>query len=479
MARRAKEAGAQLRWGILQEVPQLYALDSSAQLKQLLAARTYLTVSEEHWKAWRTWLSEQQQDEGERWLVGQRLPATDKQSCTHRVQLQRSLDGRSLMFELQATTTHCVTLPNPGERLALQLIKGQFEAEVAVRPVLVKDDVPRVGLTHAPIISGHGSHVALRMLDEHGLVAIKLPAPQQKKAVEVRRSIWSAGSTPLAITFPSRVAGAILSDGSRLTFWNMPGLKPVSKPGRDDLHLPLGTATFLPTVWLRNASSGRVFILDTHGHLAYWVIDTGKLPARPEIGKTHRLTDKVLGLAQVDREAMAYLRSDGGRIFAHCVDAWGTVSPGHTVSVAEGVSQVLFAASPLWRRSFGGCALLRVNDRRERWQVIGVNGQTEQIDLAPGWKGLGLYLQEGDEHYSLVLMSPNQQTIALYNDGQQRIVFTTSQVIAKVSFCPMSGLIAALTCARELLVYSVPLDLMRLQTLCNHQPATSRDDEDA
>ena len=56
LARRAEEAGAELRWGILQDTPRLYPFDGVAQLKTLLAARSWQLVGEAHWQAWRDWL---------------------------------------------------------------------------------------------------------------------------------------------------------------------------------------------------------------------------------------------------------------------------------------------------------------------------------------------------------------------------------------------------------------------------------------
>lgn len=478
LARRALEAGAELRWGILQDAPRLYEFDSSAQLKRLLNARTWQLVGDEHWQGWRAWLAEQKLDVGECWMVGQRLPDTDGQSCTHRVQLHRSLDGQSLSFEMQAAATRRVSLPIPDERLALQLLKGQFDGEVAVAPSL-KGSVPRVAVTLPPVISSAGTHVAMKMLDEAGMVVIKLPAEIQKKPLEVRRSLWSAGRVPLTVTFLSRTPGAVLSDEQHLSFWNMPGLIPVYKPSRDELQLPPGTATLLPVAWLRSGSAGRLFLLDTQGHLAFWMARTGRAPIQPQPGKTHRLADRVLGMAKVDRETMAYVRNDGGRLYAHSIDADGGLSPPHMIGIAEGVSQVLFAASSLWRRSLGGCALLSVDNGSESWRIFSDAVHPEQIELACGWKGLGLLLQEGDDHYSMVLLSPNQQTIALYCGGQQRVLFTTSSAIARVSFCPMSGLVAALTSARELLVYSVRLGSMRLQVFCNQVPEKHKEGSDA
>lgn len=480
LARRAQAAGAKLRWGILQNTPQLHELDSSTQLKRVLNTRTWQVVGDEHLQAWRAWLAQQHPDAGECWMVGQRLPDPDGQCCTHRVLLSRSLDGQSLTCEVKAAVTRRVTLPMPDERLALQLLKGQFDGEVAAAPPL-KGSVPRVAMTLPPVISSAGTHVALRMLDATGMVVIKLPAKEQKKPLEIRRCLWSAGRVPMSVTFISRSLGGVMSDDQQLSFWNIPGLIPIPKPGRNELQLTPGTATLLPVAWLRNGSAGRLFLLDSQGHLAFWTLRTGKATAQPASGRTHRLADKVMGMAKVDRERMAYVRNDGSRLYAHSINADGVMSPPHMVGKAEGVSQVLFAASSLWRRSFGGCALLSVESGCERWQIISPMDNprpVEWVNLVIGWKGLGLLLEEGAEHYSLVLLSPNQQAISLYREGQQRVLFTTSNPIAKVSFCPISGLVAALTRSRELLVYSVRLDAMRLQVYCNQVAEKHKDDAD-
>lgn len=477
LARRASETGAELRWGILQNAPALYEFKGASQLKQLLDARTYQTVNDGHWDAWRAWLSQQEYNSGERWIVGQRLPATDLHSCTHRVQIQRSLDGHSLTFELQGATVRQIALPNPDERLALQLIKGEFDvAQQATRNSL-KARVPRVALTLAPVIASSGTHVALKMLDEPGLVVIKLPAPKQKKPLDVRRLLWNNRATPLAITFPGRMPGAILSLEEQLIFWNMPGVKPVARPEREQLQMPVGTATLLPVIWLHNGTSGRVFVLDTQGHLAFWQIDNGKLPTPLPAGITHSMADHVVGVAQVDRSTLAYLRLDDGRLYVHRLNPWLNQTQGHRVGTATRVDQVLFPASPRWHQAFGGCAWMRLIDGNQQWQVVAPDGRTEQIDLAPGWKGLGLLIGE-DETLCMVLLSPNQQTIAVHCLGEQQVLFTTSDTIAKISFCPMSGLIAALTKTRELVVYSVLAEHRVLQIMCNHTPALSEDETD-
>ncbi|WP_338474755.1 hypothetical protein V3H56_13610 [Pseudomonas sp. MS646] len=466
LARRASEAGAELRWGILQDAPRLNEFKGAAHLKQLLSARTYQTVSDEHWRTWCAWLSEQAYDSGERWLVGQRLPPTDSRSCTHRVQIQDSLDGRSLMFSLQAATTRQIALPFPDKRQALQLIKGEFDTARQLARTPVKTPIARVVLTLAPIIASSGSHVALKMLDEPGLMVIKLPAPRQKKPLEVRKTLWNSRGTPLAITFPGRMPGAILSFDEQLVFWNMDFVKAAARPERNQLQIPVGTATLLPMVWLHNGTHGAVFLLDNKGHLAFWVTDNGKLPPQRASGMTHSMADNVVGMAQVSRDMLVYLRQEAGRLYVHRLNAWLSQPASDLVGTANDVAQVLFPASACWNRAFHGCAWMRLVDGHQQWQLVAPNLQAEQVDLAPGWKGLGLLIGD-DEVFSMVLLSPHQQTVALYCQGEQQALFTTQDPITRITFCPMSGLVAALTKARELVVYAVREERRVLQVMCN------------
>ncbi|MDY0836074.1 hypothetical protein [Pseudomonas sp. SED1] len=481
LARRAAEAGAELRWGILQREPALYELGAASNLKQLLNARTYEVVSEQHGQAWRDWMAEQPQTVGECWLVGQRLPEAVPACCTHRAHVQRSLDGQSLSFELRAGGTRQVKLPMPDERQALQLLKGRFEGEAAEAPV-INAQVPRVALTLPPVISGAGNYVALRLLDQPGMAVIKLPSPNQKKPLSVRTQLWSSYQHALAVTFLSRELGAVLSSEEALAFWNIPGLAPVKKPSREQLLLPPGTATFLPVAWLRNPNAERVYLLDSQGRLAYWESDRAKALDRSKPRQTHELASGVLGLARVDQFTLAYVRNAGGRLFAQSAAADEARIESYALSVAEGVSQVLFAGNSLWRRHFGGCALLTSKGVNESWHVITpktVPVIKEYIDLASGWKAIGLLLDVGKDQPSLLLVNAGQRAIGLYSNGQQKLLFTTSDVISRYSFCPMSGLLAVLTSSRELLVYHVASGDLRLQVTCDKEPEHTKEGGDA
>lgn len=474
LARRAAEAGAELRWGILQDAPQLRPFDGVAQLKGLLAARSWQLVGDEHWQAWRDWLAMQEQAPGECWLVGQRLPTNDRLFGTHRVQVQRSLDGQSLSFELLAGGQRKVVLPMPDERPALQLLKGQFDGEVVAAPT--KGSVPRVALTLAPVISSNGTHVALRLLDEPGVVVIKLPASNQKKKLEVRTAIWSGGSSVLGLTFLGRAIGAVLTDGPYLRFWNISGLRPVEKPGPEALQLPPGTASLLPTLWIRNSVANQLFLLDNKGRLASWMAP-GKHAARnaAETGQTRIIASDVMVMAKVDEAVMAYAYREGSQLYARAQRLEGHEGA-FRLGPVEGVSQVLFIGGWNWRVRFGGCALCTVVEGRERWTVITASSfpvLAGQIELAPGWRGIGL--RQSQNPYGLVMLGPDKRSVALHEEGELRVLFTTSAEIVRFSYCPMSELVAVLTSARELLVYSLEKDVLRVQVHCNKNPENHKE----
>ncbi|MDN6860380.1 hypothetical protein QO207_27640 [Pseudomonas sp. CAN2814] len=481
LARRAEEAGAELRWGVVQQPARLHEFNSAGHLRQMLALRTYQAATEEHWQTWRDALAELKSVAGESWLVGQRLPPVDGHLCTQRVLVHPSLDGRGLGVQIQPGAARRVTLGQPDERLALQLLSGQFAGE-QVSTGRLRGDVPRVALTLPPVISSSGNHIALRLLDEPGVAVIKLPGINQKKHLDVRRELWSNGGTALTVTFMGRVVGAVLSSPTELHFWKLAGLRTVAKPALEELQLPPGTASYLPAVALRSRSDGRLFLLDPRGRLAFWVMAIGGALSKSRIGVTQYLADDVLAMARVDGDVVAYVRRDEGRLYVHRVNAAGIVSSAHVIAAAQGVKRVLFAHGPLWRRGFGGCALLQEEAGRQKWRVVPARETSQavlDITLDKGWKALGL-LFEGDEQvYSLLLLGPNQQTVAVHSEGQQQVLFTTSQAISRWSFCPASGLLAVLTSARELLVYSAPRRTLCLQVFCDGSGQQNRDDGDA
>lgn len=469
LARRAREAGAEFAWGILQQAPELFDLDGQTRLRQMLHARTQALVEASHLEQWREFLAGQSSEAGECWLVAPYLPATGRVSCSHHVLIQRRLDGQGLSVDLHAGTRKRVILPMPDEPRALSLLRGQFSNDrTASAPV--DAHVAGVTLARPPVIASSGKQIALQLLDGSGMVTVKLPGDSQKTPPVVRRMPWKAGFSPVAMLFVGRTLGAVLSNGSELRFWGLNGLMPVPHPRRDLLQLPPATGSYVPTALLRKRSEGRLFMLDTHGHLAFWAIDTGSQAAEPAVGVTHLLADDVIGMAKVNDDEVAYARRSGNRIQARTVGAGGVVSPVRLIG-EPGVQyhRVLFAAAPHWQ-DMGACALLSEQEKGQRWTVIAglaCSRPPQQIMLDQGWKAIGLLQDEAGNRPTLLALSANRRSVVACGTGEVQVLFTTTEAMVKLSFCPISGTVAALTDARELLVFSVPKRTLCLQALCS------------
>lgn len=470
LAQRARAAGAEFRWGVLQDAnTQLYELESAAQLRQLLGQRTFQCVEPEHGQRWSEWLSVQSEPWAECWTIGQRLPNSDMGSTgCYRVQVQQSLDGGSLEVEISGARRARTCLPSPSVDAGLRLLKGEFQAPAAVagRSAIA---APRVLLTLAPVISDAGTHIAMVLLDQPGSLILRLPSVAHKRPPAIHQQLWKSSCRPLAMNFVGRKPGALLSYDDRLSFWNVGGLPDVLRPGREVLTLPLGTATLLACAWLRNENRGRYFVLDSEGRLACWSVLRYASSDEPP-GTCQLLADHVLGVSKVDCQTLVYVRKEAGQLLARTARAGGEKGQTYRLGAAAGVTQVLVAAGTHWQKDFGACALLTPGAAGERWQLLTCSG-TQELRLAPGWRGFGLWHDPEREGHSLVMLGPDRCTVALYHSGEQRVLFSCSDEVVKSSFCSISGLIAVLTGTRELLVYSLAQEQLRLQIHCNLKPS--------
>ncbi|PYY82202.1 hypothetical protein DNK59_22060 [Pseudomonas sp. TKO26] len=470
LAQRARAAGAAFRWGVLQDADnQLYELETAVQLRHLLGQRTFQCVEPEHGQRWSEWLSAQSEPWAECWAIGQRLPIDDMGLAgRYQVQVQQSLDGGSLEVEISGARRARTCLPIPPVNVGLRMLKGEFQAPAAVegRSAIA---APRVLLTLAPVISDAGTHIAMVLLDQPGSLILRLPSAAHKRPPTIHQQLWKSSGRPLAMSFVGRKAGALLRYDDRLSFWNVGGLPDVLCPGPEVLKLPSGTATLLACAWLRDENHGRYFVLDSQGRLARWSVLRHASPDEPP-GTCLLLADHVLGLSKVDSQTLVYVREEAGQLLARTACAGGEIRQTYRLGAAAGVTQILVAAGGHWQKDFGACALLTPGAAGERWQLLTRSG-SQELRLAPGWRGFGLWHDPVREGNSLVLLGPDRRTVALYHSGEQRVLFSCSDEVVKSSFCSISGLIAVLTGTRELLVYSLAQERMRLQIHCNLKPS--------
>ncbi|MBX8490795.1 hypothetical protein [Pseudomonas lijiangensis] len=459
LARRAQAAGGELKWGVVQNPGKLASLTASSSLKNMLQARTDSPATAQQWEQWRDWLGEQPQTPGECWAVGlwhdreAVLPA-----FTHRVHLQRTLDGTGIQLDLYSRNPQRVILPMPNQTAGQKLLKGQFETRSST--ARAPDKSARVALTCPPVISPSGSYVALMLLDEPGSLVFRVPQVNQKKAQSGHRQLWSAGLKPVAAYFIGNKFAAVLSNAANLHFWKMACFQGIRQPLRETFLIPTGTATLQPCVWLHDRS--RLYCLDKQGKLIYWGND------QKQETRLTSVEQGVIGLARIGQETLAYLKNESGRLFLKTCDSRDTIKTRSVPGSAADATQVLFAGSPKRRSDFVPCAVYHTTDGA--WHVHSCAADplhTEIVSLNSGHQPVGLLYDTANDQWSLVLISAGKTTVSLYREHQVQTLFTTSTPIVRQSFCPVSGLLAVLTETRELLVFSVRENAMRLQVLCN------------
>lgn len=460
-----------MHWGIVQQPGVLAEMDSAAALKRLLQARSEIVASAEHWHAWQAFLAEQPQAPGECWAVGLRHgPEVAAPTFTHRLQVQRTLDGEGLELDLDSVRRQRMRLPMPHQGAGQRLLKGEFQTRAAT--AMAPSKSWRAGLSFAPLISPTGSHVAVMLLDEPGSLVFRVPAKGQKKPSVGRKQLWYAGFAPVAADFVGNAFAAALSNANYLHFWKIPALRAVPTPGRDSLLIPSGTAALLPCVSLIGKQL-RLYCLDTLGQLVYFGnnerFETSLTPF-----ETH-----VLGMGRIGQESLAYVKKEGERLFLTTLDSRALGKERFLLGAADNASQVLFAGSPGRRASFITCAVYHRVGEGGEWRVHGRADDPLHADIVRlngGHQAIGLlHLLPGDPA-SLLLMGGNQRSVSLYVGQNIDVLFTSSSPMLRHSFCPVSGLLAVLTAERELKVYSVRERLMRLQVMCNQangQEATS------
>ncbi|KIH83594.1 hypothetical protein [Pseudomonas batumici] len=472
LARRAAEHGAQFRWGVLQQEPELFELHSSSQLRRLLDARTYTAVTEVHWQRWQAVLAESPEAASECWLVGQRLPAatSSRVEGVRVLQIQQGLFGEALELQVQPSGTAPIVLPLPDAAAGQRLLKGQFVNEVSVEAHIATSE--RISLTSPPLISSAGTHVAVRLLDEPGLLVYAIPRAGQKKSAKFKRQLWPRGATPLSVVLQNRQAGAVLSVGDQLRFWQLPRIGAVSRPSREELLAPVGTATLLPAVYLRDFRHSRLFMLTSDRTLAFWMTPSDKSlnAVAPDI--THYLDRDVLGMARINDEVLVYASRSAGQLFIRHVTLNATRYDSYALGEGSEVTQVLFSSLPFWRRRFGSCAVQYGHGRRENWTLFSHDSHPQplaRLELAPGCKAIGLLHEVESEQPSLVVIGSDEKSVLLVKSGQTQVLFTATTKILRVSFCPDSTILALITEARELLVYAVSERQVRLKVQSNRK----------
>ncbi|WP_247310246.1 hypothetical protein [Ralstonia pseudosolanacearum] len=472
LARRAREAGGELRWGILQSDPALHAATEAAHLRSLLKARTFGLATAAHHQAWQAWLADHAPRPGECWLIGQEADAgvgVGGPAWTHGVHVRQALTEAAIDVRIRsASTERKLTVSLPPAAIAVRLLKGWFQHETAVAAGMPGLSPHRLATLSPPLLSMQGTHVAVPTLDAPGVMLFHIPKAREAHAAKPRRYRWGPGQQPLAAAFLKKRFCALLSDSGTLHFWQPNRVDTRTRPSRDAFDALPGRRGFLPAAWLNGLRGDCVCVLDLSGRLVYWRVKGTPSAGQQEDDGLQYLASGVIGMAQVHDGVLMYLQRDDGMLVLH---RWRALEDGRRwgLGAAADVAEVLFGGGQLWREHFGACAVRKGAQPEQVWTLYSpVQGDSlgfgsVVVRLPAGWRAIGIAQAQGSLVFRLITLDAGRTRLALHGAGAAEVLYTSASPIVQQAVSPAGDLVALLAEDRTLTLYSVRERLIRIQ----------------
>ena len=470
LARRAAEAGGQLRWGVLQGPPALYPNETARDLRRLLKARAYQLA--EPWTGWQTFLADAAPRFGELWHIGAAGPAggaSDGRLPSHVVTVRRAVAEDSLDVAIaERHRRRTASLPLPPAAAATRLLKGNFLDEAAAQAH--STTTQPFALTRPPVLAPGGHLVAVPLLGQPGFQIFRVPQVEGKKAIAKRQQL-PKHAEPLALAFHGRTLGALLSDPTHLQFWQM-GLQPIPLPPREEFQASVGRASWFASAWQRIGARNRFFVLDDARRLICWEAENTTPQQQKPQTRSRVVAEHVLGFALVETDGVVYGKREDGEV-AVCYEAGnGPLKRRYLLQGVAEAANVRFGGVPNWTAGFRGCAVgsQRRSDGTETWtifqpQPIGETGpyRMETVTILVRQLVIGLVLCPGQTEYALAAVAPNWRDVLLYRDRNHiEPIYSSPSRIVKASIDRASATVALLTEERQLIVYSTLDRTLRL-----------------
>ena len=477
LARRAAQTGGALQWGVLQVPGKLHDAQDARQLKALMKSRSFEVGDPEQAGAWQAALAELPHPPGESWLIGA-APVEQPQAArwtSHRIRLCRAVQGDVLEVSLSGRAgLRNAALPLPSVKTAVPLLKGEFATVV---PATVHQrHRGRISLQRPPLISPRGTHVAVQLLDEPGVVVFPVASLAQRKPGKPRYQRWGDQLTPLTAMFAGKRFGALLGFERSMYFWQIQGLGSFIAPEVDVFRAPPGLGLWLPSAWLQDAQKQCVCVLDKDDRLVTWEASRGGIPSLEP--RPPKLIDRqVVGMLQwSDRELVyAVIRSN---LLVLCrLGLEVSSSTLLTVSTRVEDTVVLFGGGMQWKRGIGSCAvrIAAVTSGNETWRIyeptpLAVSVGRRYSEASKVWTSFELTIHRGialvhdtrNARFAMLSLSPDRTALLLHaKDERPELVYTAPERIEKISVCPNTGLAVMLTVRKKVIFYVVPERALR------------------
>jgi hypothetical protein len=439
LARRAELAGAEFRWGILQQPGTLRSEQGKEGVLRLLKGRSYAVADATTLDAWHTVLDDAGSDT---WLVG--APDTPCPPAVRaRVLVRRSLLTDELDVVLsQHRRDRAVTLPLPPPQTGVRLLRSPF-ATVGRAGVAQAAGVH--SLKRAPLFGNQGDRVAVGMVDGSvtvyhipGSVQAQPGKPRQAGRRESADTVIAAGLSQKSYCTVSLHKGALHFHGFPGPYFNKASNLPV--PETDVFRVVPGRRRHAPVFHLLHrdgkSMSERVLVLDQEGRLACWTRTGTTASNEPERTAFDVFARNVIGAVPV-AHGLLFAVSQADRTDAYLLHA-SSRTASHLYPIMHHGDRLLFGELKTWR---GGGSVYALRLDGGGW-LVGDRGGAERTTVPEGAIVLGCARPAPKEPPGLVVLAAGRMGIELHAGGRRSTLAESTERIAQAGFDAFNGRLA-------------------------------------
>ncbi|NHZ65591.1 hypothetical protein [Massilia genomosp. 1] len=439
-AQRAQQAGADCRWGVLQDPCALRGGPGS--LRAWLDARTVTCIGPAHINEWNAALAALG-DAVEVWQIGARaLPDSPA---------------------LQVTITHqqrsrTLTLALPAAHAGADLLRKPFARAAA--PHGRRRGADGMSLTEAPRFGLQGDWI-VAFMQQDGATLHHLPGDPSRARHKPRRLYDKPDQVRLGAILIDRALAEVESRDGTLLFARFPGklfgpLRTAPLPPPAQFALPEPGHGLLPTFFLSDQAPGwagtRVFMLDRAGQLGCWKV-TGQDPDASV--RFDQVADNVVAAAQRP-DMLVYARSVGHFTTIHVIDE-ADKFPTAVADFPCAARRVLFgmAQQGTQRRAHRGW-MLAIETSERHWLLVAdcaMPGATPiALDVTDGAMVVGVTRSgpRKDAAPALLVLCADRCTVELRSAGATVAVLHSEASIAQLAFDNASSPLCWVTDQQEL-----------------------------
>jgi len=430
LARRAELAGAEFRWGILQEPGVLYEEQGVQGVRRLLGARTRAVLDTAGLEEWNVTLGNTAFD---CWLVGDAASPCPAQAHS-RVLVRRSWFGQELEVELATRRgDRRVTLPLPAPADGVRLLRRPFDKPPGVN-VMTSD---AHSLKRAPMFGSMKEWLALGMVDG-GMTVYRLPESSNANAGRPRKLRKPAHPDAIvAAGLIQKSFGTVTLHEGALHFSGFPGpifnKLTLALPDPAQFHaVPGALRRAQAFYWMEHSAGGsveQVLALDKNGNLVCW--ECRGVPGRSLSHSDFRvLAQDVIGAIQhADRVLFAV--SAKGRTDVYSMQK-GRPGREHLYPIMHQGERLLFGEPKDWRGGRGTYAL-RLDS--VDWLVGDASG-ADRVAVPDDLAVLGCARSERARRPGVVVLDAGRTHIALLTAEARIPLLKSAEPIAQASFDP-------------------------------------------